>query len=85
VDDLVSQLIAGKFIEPVSGAVAEHQVIRIDLFEVRKNSPNVIVVERRNDMKSADHGMHPLHTGCELRRNYSPRVGWSRACCLGRG
>jgi hypothetical protein len=55
-DDLVSQLIAGEIIEPISGAVTGNQVIRIDLLQGRKYLSDVVIVERRNDVETADDG-----------------------------
>src|SRR5262245_56939493 len=40
------------------------QIIRIDLPEFRDGLADVVVAQRRNDMKSADHRMHFIYSGC---------------------
>ena len=67
VDDFVAELITGEVVKPFSGAMTGNQVIRIDLLQRRDDLSDVVVVERRNDMKAADDGMHLLEAGRDLR------------------
>src|SRR3974390_1217831 len=47
--------------------MSKHQVIRIDLLEVREHHSNVGVVEWRNYMESTDNGVYFLHPRRGLR------------------
>ncbi len=47
----------GEVVEPISGTMAGDQVFRIDLFQSRDDLSDVGVIERRNDMEAANHGM----------------------------
>jgi len=57
-DDLVAHLIAGDFEKPIPGAMPGNEIVGIDLLERRDDLPDVVVVQRRNDMKAADNSVH---------------------------
>jgi len=67
VNDFVAQLITSEVVEPISGAMAGDQVIRIDVLQGRNDLLDVGVVERRNDMETTDNSMHLLEAGHGLR------------------
>ena len=58
VDHPVTELGPGEIIEAVAGAVAGNDVFGIDRTEFGDHQPDVVVVERRYDVKPADDGEH---------------------------
>ena len=58
VNDLFAHGFAGEIIEPVAGAMRRDQNIGIDLLKCLNCLADVVVAERRHDMKTADNGVH---------------------------
>src|SRR5215813_2036296 len=53
-------------VKRLAHAVRRHEVVGIDLLECRDHLPEVVVVQRRNEMEAADHRVYLLHAGCGL-------------------
>src|ERR1700677_2148553 len=66
-DDFVAELGAREVVKAVSRAMAGYQIVRIDFLQRGDDPADVGVVERRNDVETADDGMNLLHPGDRLR------------------
>ena len=62
-DHPVAQLGPGQIVKAVTRAVPDDNVFRIDRAELGNRLADVIVIERRHDVKSADHGEHLFNAG----------------------
>ena len=64
VDHLIAERLSREIIETIPRAMPCDQIIRVDALEFLEGFADVVVTKRRNDMKSADHGMHFIYSGC---------------------
>src|SRR5262249_22491859 len=56
--DLLADRLPRKIIEPVAGAMRRDEMVRVDLLERLDGVADVVVAERRHDVKAADHRVH---------------------------
>src|SRR5262249_16228388 len=70
VDHLVAERLPGEIVEAITGAMRCDQIIRIDLLEFLDRLRDVIIVQRRHDMKAADYRMHLANAGSIDRLPY---------------
>src|SRR5262245_37395560 len=68
-------------VKRLAHAVRRHEVVRIDLLECRDHLPEVVVVQRWNEMEAADHRVYVLYAGCGL--GLSARVDDSAVAARG--
>src|SRR5262249_15053423 len=64
VDHLIAEHLSREIVEAITRAMPGDQIIRIDPPEFLDGFADVVVTQRRNDMKSADHGMDFIYSGC---------------------
>jgi hypothetical protein len=61
VDHPIAEFGPGEIVEAVTGAVADDYVFRIDGTEFGYRPSDIVVIERRDDVKSADDGEHLIN------------------------
>jgi hypothetical protein len=62
-DHLVAQRGARQIVEAVAGAMTDDQIFRINGAEFLDGLVDVVVAERRHDVKAADHGKDFIDAG----------------------